>query len=434
MIEIKKNNKTHAFFENRETDIKKNEEISHMLIKMRENIILNKDNAVIEYLTKFDAINPDTFSLICTTEEIDAAASKVDAQTIRSMKNAYRNIATFHQKQLPDNWSHSPQIGVEYGCQFSAIERVALYVPGGRAVYPSTVLMNAVPAKLAGVKETIVVTPPRPDGSIDPSILVACQICGVNTIIKAGGAQVIFALAYGTESIPKVDKIVGPGNAYVTAAKQMVYGKVDIDKPAGPSEVLVYIEDEKYAVYAASELLAQLEHDPDAKAIAISSSEKCLEKINLEVARQLPLLKRQSILNQSMKNVVLILSNDTDEAIELINAHASEHLVLLVDEYKPLLERIKNGSSIFCGPYTPVTLGDYYAGPNHVLPTDRAARFASPLGVMDFMKYSSFLAYTQSALKDAAPDLEKLTELEGFDGHYNAVSQRIKHNQSDILT
>lgn len=394
---------------------------------IRHDIIQRKDAALVHYTETFDGLeNSDTFSLTVAANDIKHAYKYVDTRFVDALKRAHANISAYHQKQIPESWTCVDDDGREFRLLYRPIEHVGLYVPGGRATYPSTVLMNAIPAKIAGVTNMVVCTPPNKHGQLDPSILVAADICGVETIIKAGGAQAIFALSYGTESVPKVDKIVGPGNNYVTLAKQMVYGLVDIDKPAGPSEVLVYVPDVDDASIAAAELLAQLEHDPNAIAVAVSESNDVLHAIKKELEIQLPACRRKEIIQQSIKNSILLKTSSCDESIEAINAVASEHLVLLTDAYDTLLDRISHAGSIFCGKYSPVTIGDYYAGTNHVLPTGGAARFSSPLGVMDFMKYSSAVAYQRHHLEAARQDLKILTDAEGFDAHFKAVDYRLK--------
>jgi histidinol dehydrogenase len=396
------------------------------LLEIKKNVISKKDSAVLSYCKKFDQVDTSKFSLKVTSKEIKDAYKNVSKEFIAAVKAAKKNIKSYHKLQKPKNWEVAPDDGKRYGIQYSALETVGLYVPGGRAPYFSTVLMNSIPALIAGVERPIITTPPQKDGSIAPQILVTADLCGVTEIYKVGGAQAIFALAYGTETIPQVDKIVGPGNIYVDLAKQMVYGQVDIDKPAGPSDVLVYIEDESYASFAAAEMLAQLEHDPNAIAITIAATESCLEKIRTEFSKQLKTLDRKDVIAESVKNSGVILIKNQKKAIETINKVAAEHLVLLVSNYKPILKKVKHGGSIFCGPYTPVTLGDYYSGPNHVLPTSGTARYASPLGVMDFMKYSSYLHSSKVNLKKAQKHLKILTQMEGFDAHYNAVDVRLK--------
>ena len=317
--------------------------------------------------------------------------------------------------------TESSQEGVWYGNRYTPLESAGIYVPGGRAAYPSTVLMDAIPAQLAGVPNIVMVTPP----SVPSQVLVAADLCGLTEIYRVGGAQAVFALADGTTSVPKVDKIVGPGNVYVTQAKQMVYGKVDIDKPAGPSEVLVVIEDLEYAPFAAAEMLAQLEHDPLANAVVVATSVDVLDAVESSFKDQLTRLKRQEVLAESVQFACFVQAESTDQMIDYINHIASEHLSLCMDDYQPILDKVKHAGSIFCGPYTPVTLGDYYAGTNHVLPTEGTARFASPLGVMDFMKYSSVLSYSKLSLQAVQTDLHVLTEMEGFDAHFNAVEVRV---------
>ena len=285
--------------------------------------------------------------------------------------------------------------------------------------------MTAIPAVIAGCKRIVMVSPPT-GGQIPPIVLVAADIAGVTDIIQVGGAQAVFGLAYGTSLISPVDKIVGPGNRYVTAAKQMVYGVVDIDKPAGPSEVCVVVDQSNYTAYAAAEMWAQLEHDPDASAICIVKDDALIPEIQKHATDQLNHLNRQEILAESKQNGVIVTVNNQDELITTINHCASEHLVLISDQPADIRKQVNHAGSIFCGPYTPVTLGDYYAGPNHVLPTARSARFASPLGVMDFVKYSSYLEYTHSELESVAKDIDALTTVEGFDGHNQAVKVRLK--------
>jgi len=391
---------------------------------IKNDILNRKDEAVVDYTAQFDGIDKKGFSLRVSAQEIKEAYAKVPQQFIDACKRAKANIESYHRLQLPQDIEAKKDDGVEFGMTYSAIDSAGLYVPGGRAPYPSTVLMDAIPAKLAGVDTLVMATPPRKDGSVAPQILVAADICNVDIIIKAGGSQAIFGLAYGTDSIPKVDKIVGPGNIFVDLAKQMVYGVVDIDKPAGPSDVCVYIDSINYASYAASEMLAQLEHDPLSIAVTIAPDRTILDAINQEFEKQFDSLSRKDIIGQSKVNSALLLCSTEAEGIELINSVAPEHLVILTDDPHSIRKRVKHAGSIFLGAYTPVTLGDYFAGPNHVLPTSGAARYASPLGVMDFMKYSSYLLYSKTALEKSKDDLEILTEMEGFDAHFNAVKQR----------
>ena len=390
---------------------------------IQKQIIANKDAALKAFTQQFD--NVDIENIQVTHTEIKSAYNHVDQNYINALKSAAKNIDGYHQKQVPNDWEDSTPNRI-YGVQHTALESVGLYVPGGRAAYPSSVLMSAIPAKIAGCERIVMVSPPT-GGDIPPAVLVAADIAGITEVYRVGGAQAVFALAHGTQSIQAVDKIVGPGNKYVTAAKQMVYGRVDIDKPAGPSEVCVAIDSIDYAAYAAAECLAQLEHDPDASAIVITTSNDIAAAVNHHATEQLKTLKRQDIINQSKQHAVIVVVDSEDELLQSINQAASEHLVLLVSEPNILRSQVRHAGSIFCGPYSPVSLGDYYAGPNHVLPTARSARFASPLGVMDFMKYSSYLEYSKQALKNAQSDIQALTLAEGFDAHYQAVAVRFNN-------
>lgn len=386
-------------------------------------VIQDGDRALIDYAKQFDGVTAD-FELLVTAREINEAYDQLPDALVTALTHAKENIEAFHRKQVFPNWADSPRDGVHYGVDFLPIESVGLYVPGGRAVYPSTVLMDAVPARLAGVSKIVLTTPTQKDGSVHPAILAAADICGVDTIVKSGGAQAVFALAYGTETVPKVDKIVGPGNKYVTLAKQLVYGTVDIDKPAGPSEVLVVIDDVKYASFAAAEILAQCEHDPDASGYVVTTSQDVAKAVEAQVSALFPMCKRQSIIAEALQNsFICVLPQDS--LMEGVNRLASEHLVLLVDSPESLLKEVRNAGSVFLGPYTPVALGDYYAGPNHVLPTAGTARFASPLGVLDFLKYRSYLSYSKEALRKTQEDMKILTEFEELDAHYLTVARRL---------
>ncbi|MGE4170499.1 MAG: histidinol dehydrogenase [Candidatus Margulisiibacteriota bacterium] len=392
---------------------------------IRQAVLEKGDAALVDFAAQFDKIDPQTFILTVSKADIQAAYQAVSPDFLAALQHAKTNIEAFHVKQRPHSFSETTGAGITSGLRYSALDRAGLYVPGGRALYPSTVLMNAIPATVAGVRDLVMVTPPKPDGSIDPTLLVAADLCGVTEIYKVGGAQAVFALAYGTSAIAKVDKIVGPGNTFVTLAKQRVYGVVDIDKPAGPSEVLVYVDDVANAKVAAAELLAQLEHDPHAIAVGLSISQPVLEAVNAHLEALWPTYLRKDIIAQSLKNSVLFKADSEAQALEVINAVASEHLVLLTENAEAMLPHIRHAGSIFMGLYTPVTLGDYFAGPNHVLPTSGTARFASPLGVMDFMKFSTHLCYPKAALQAAASSLKTLTDAEGFEGHYRAVEERL---------
>ncbi len=391
--------------------------------EIQQQIRQKGDDALCYYTEKFDGVKLHSHRLRVAPNDIQSAYNAVSNEYLVALKNAAQNIRKYHEFQEPKNWEKT-EFDSSYGVQYSAIESVGLYVPGGRAAYPSTVLMTAIPAKIAGCERLVMVSPPS-GGQIPPSVLVAADLAGVDEIYQIGGAQSIFALAHGTNHIIAVDKIVGPGNRFVTAAKQMVYGIVDIDKPAGPSEVCVMIDDVKFADFAAAEMFAQLEHDPDASAICLAASKEIAAEVNKSAQNQLTTLKRQSIINESKENACIVLYETEKECLESINYCASEHLVLISNKATNYRKNVKHAGSIFCGPFTPVTLGDYYAGPNHVLPTARSARFASPLGVMDFMKYSSFLTYSKNKLKLIQNDIESLTNAEGFDAHLQAFKVRL---------
>ena len=402
-----------------------NLDVKQRLEEMENEIRKTGDQALLKYTERFDKVKIKGFELRVRKEEVTKAYTKVSPQFIQAIKRAQKNLRRYYKHQLPQNWVIEETPGVKYGMKYQAIETIGVYVPGGRAPYPSTVLMNCIPAQIAKVSRIVMVTPPNAEGEIAPQILVAADIVGINEIYKVGGGQAIFALAYGTASIPKVDKIVGPGNIFVTLAKQMVFGRVGIDKTAGPSDVLVYIKDEKYLGLAAAEALAQLEHDPLSQAIIVSENHDLLLKLVEEIRKQKEERSRKEIIEQSLQNLFLILSKDEKETIEIINKYAPEHLVLIVEKAAKLVNKIKNAGAIFLGAYTPVTVGDYYAGPNHVLPTSGTARFSSPLGVMDFFKYSSIVEYTKSALRKANRDISELTKMEGFEAHQKAVDIRL---------
>ena len=423
MIPIRKDYQQFIADSHKQNSGSNRQDILDTLTSIKNAILEKGDEALCHYTHQFDkaTLTPDT--LFVTQQDIQDAYQKVPKEFINAIKIAHDNIYDFHSNQKPSNWEKSPRTGVTYGMQYSPIQSAGLYVPGGRAPYPSTVLMDAIPAKIAGVNQIIIATPPSSNGQIPPQILVAADCCGVSQILKAGGSQAIFALAFGTNRVPRVNKIVGPGNIYVDLAKQMVYGQVDIDKPAGPSDVLVYIDDIRFAHYAAAELLAQLEHDPLSVGITVASDEDILKEIQKHLTLQLQSLSRKSIIEDSIKNSALLLV-EKNNCISTINTIAPEHLVLLSENHETLRKQITTAGAIFCGAFTPVTLGDYFAGPNHVLPTSGTARFASPLSVMDFMRFSTHLTYSKETLLKEAPHIEALTQMEGFDAHYKAVSCR----------
>lgn len=398
------------------------------LIEIRDVVRQYGDDGVRMLTCRYDRVRDAQFPLWVMPEEIEHAYTQVSASFLTAIRDARDNIIAYHSHQFPRNWEATPREGVRYGAMFHPLDRVALYVPGGRARYPSSVLMNAIPAIIAGVPEPVIATPPNEDGRIPPEILVAAAECGIFRILRSGGAQAVFALAYGTEHIPSVDKIVGPGNKYVDGAKQMVFGRVAIDKPAGPSEVVVYLDTPEWVDLAAMEILSQLEHDPDASAFLVAPSTDLLAAAQTAVLRLASQRERVAILKESLKNFYCIVTTDEENTLKAINGLAGEHLVLLTPVAREMLPKIRHAGSVFLGPYTPVALGDYAAGPNHVLPTARAARFASPLGVMDFMKYTSHLEYTEDALQKISQTVTTLARVEGFEAHAHSVDIRFLKN------
>ncbi|MHB9094254.1 MAG: histidinol dehydrogenase [Eubacteriales bacterium] len=385
------------------------------------------DDALIEYTARFDKADLTPATLGVTRSEIEAAYKEVDSGFIKAIQKARDNIALFHKKQLHNSWMETSDDGTILGQVIRSLERVGIYVPGGTASYPSSVLMNAVPAQVAGVKEIVMVAPPRADGRLEASTLVAAAEAGVTEIYKLGGAQAVAALAYGTDTVKRVDLITGPGNIYVTMAKKMVYGVVNIDMLAGPSEILVIADALANPVYVAADLLSQAEHDVLASAILLTPSRKLAEEVKQEVSRQAGYLSRKGIMTASLRDYsAIIVTRDLDEAIELANRYAPEHLELALEAPFEILGKIRNAGAIFMGHFTPEPVGDYIAGPNHVLPTGGTARFYSPLNVDTFMKKSSIISYSTARLEEHADDIIKLAETEGLDAHANAVRVRLK--------
>ena len=383
------------------------------------------DKALFEYTKKFDKVDLKTLEV--SEEEIQKAFDTIDKELLEVIKYSHDNIKLFHEKQVRNNFIVKKENGVSLGQIINPIEKVGLYVPGGTAAYPSTVLMNAVPAKIAGCKEIIMVTPPTSDGTILPSLLVAAKIAGVDRIFKVGGAQSIAALSYGTESIPKVYKIVGPGNIYVAMAKKMVYGEVSIDMIAGPSEVLIIADDSANPVHVAADLLSQAEHDKLAASILVTNSKELAKNVAEQLEIQLKELEREEIARVSIETQGrIIITKTIDEAIKISNEIAPEHLELAVSNPFELLTKIKNAGSIFMGHNTPEPLGDYLAGPNHTLPTSGTAKFSSPLSVDDFIKKSSFIYYSKEGLEEVKDKVIKFAESEGLTAHARSVSKRFE--------
>lgn len=399
-------------------------DVSGIVRDIIDNVKVNGDKALYEYCEKFDKAKLS--SLEVSTEEIDEAFSTVEPQFIEILKQAAENIRAFHKQQVRQSFILNGD-GYVTGQKITPIEKVGLYVPGGTAAYPSTVLMDSIPAKIAGCEEICIATPPSADGKVNPAILAAAKIAGVDRIFKIGGAQAVAALAYGTETVPKVDKIVGPGNAFVAEAKRQVFGLVSIDMIAGPSEILVIADGKSNPKFVAADLLSQAEHDKMASAVLVTDSAELAEKVSAELERQIPLLPRAEIARISIdNNGKIIVADNLFDVIDVANEIAPEHLELSVDNPFDYLDKIKNAGSIFMGRYCPEALGDYFAGPNHTLPTSGTARFSSPLSVDDFVKKSQYTYYTKDALKKSAESVAFFAEKEGLSAHARSVTVRFE--------
>ena len=391
------------------------------------NVRKNGDKALFEYCEKFDKAK--LTSLLVTKEEIDEAILMVEPEFLEVLKKAAANIRKFHEKQVRNSFIINDEEGIVIGQKVIPVDRAGLYVPGGTAAYPSTVLMDSIPAKIAGCREVVMVTPPSSDEKVNPVILAAAYIAGVDKIFKVGGAQAIAALAYGTETIPKVDKIVGPGNAFVAEAKKQVYGTVSIDMIAGPSEILIVADKTCNPSHIAADLLSQAEHDKLASAVLVTDSMDLAEKVSKELEIQIPLLERAEIARTSIdNNGKIIVAENLDVAIEIANEIAPEHLELCVDNPFDYLDAIRHAGSIFMGKNCPEALGDYFAGPNHTLPTSGTAKFSSPLSVDDFVKKTQYTYYTKNALKKVAKDVEFFANKEGLTAHAKSAVIRIEEN------
>lgn len=402
-----------------------NKDVTETVSEIINNVMMNGDKAVREYTIKFDGKAPDTFEV--PKEELTALTANCDPEFIATLKKAADNIRNFHERQKQQSWLTTKDNGVIMGQRIRGLKRVGLYVPGGTAAYPSSVLMNAIPAKIAGVSELIMVTPPGKDGKPNPDIMAAAAIAGVDRVFLMGGAQAVAALAYGTESVPKVDKIVGPGNIFVATAKKLLYGTVDIDMIAGPSEILVLADESANPKFLAADLMSQAEHDKLASAILITTSDKLAEDTTKEIYRQVEELSRKDIIEYSLDNYGVIIVCDTMErAIELANELAPEHLEVCCENPMEYVGKLDNAGSVFLGNYSPEPLGDYFAGPNHVLPTSGTARFFSPLSVDTFVKKSSFIYYTENALQNDSDDIIRFANTEGLTAHANSIIVRKK--------
>ncbi|MDY5991044.1 MAG: histidinol dehydrogenase [Oscillospiraceae bacterium] len=402
--------------------------VESIVAEIIDNVKKNKDKALFEYCKKFDKANLS--SLVVSEEEINEALSSVEPEFLEILQRAAENIKKFHEKQKRNSFIINDEKGVITGQKIIPVDRAGLYVPGGTAAYPSTVLMDSIPAKLAGVREVVIVTPPNAEGKINPVILAAASVAGVDRIFKVGGAQAIAALAYGTETIPKVDKIVGPGNAFVAEAKKQVFGKVSIDMIAGPSEILIVADSKTDPAYAAADLLSQAEHDKLASAVLVTDSEDLAAAVSAELERQIPLLERAEIARASIDdNGKIIVADTLEKAIEIANEIAPEHLELCVDEPFDYLDSIRHAGSIFMGRNCPEALGDYFAGPNHTLPTSGTAKFSSPLSVDDFVKKTQYTYYTKEALSKVAADVAFFANKEGLTAHARSAVIRTEKKQ-----
>lgn len=406
---------------NGETDRKVTAAVGEILAAVRER----GDEAVREYTRRFDGVDAP---LACVErQQLKELAAACEPRLVEALRRAAANIEDFHRRQVQQSWLTTREDGTILGQRIRGLERVGLYVPGGTAAYPSSVLMNAIPARIAGVKELIMVTPPPKSGDFNLAVMAAAYIAGVDRVYLCGGAQAVAALAYGTASLPKVDKIVGPGNIYVATAKRLLFGQVDIDMIAGPSEILVLADETAEPAYLAADLMSQAEHDVLASAILLTDSEAIARETLAQVEKQLPALSRGEIIRRSLEDYgVIIVCRDMDEAVDFANRLAPEHLEVMCREPMEYLGRLDNAGSVFLGKYSPEPLGDYYAGPNHVLPTSGTARFFSPLSVDSFVKKSSFISYNQPALAAAREDIVAIARAEGLDAHAHSILVRAK--------
>ncbi|MBR3307261.1 MAG: histidinol dehydrogenase [Lachnospiraceae bacterium] len=392
-----------------------------------DNVRSRGDAALFEYSEKFDHFTLTKENIRVTDEEIKAAVEESDPRFIEVLERAAENIRTFHEKQKRISWIDTNGDGSILGQKFTALEKVGVYVPGGKAAYPSSVLMNIIPAKVAGVERIIMLTPPGQGGSISRDTLAAASVAGVDEVYRVGGAQAIAAMAYGTETVPKVHKICGPGNIFVALAKRAVYGRVSIDSIAGPSEILVLADESADARFVAADLLSQAEHDEMASAILVTTSEKLAEAVKAEIEGFVPKLSRSTIIQKSLDDYGFIfVADDMDTAVDAVNDIASEHLEIMTEDPWSVMPRIKNAGAIFLGPWSSEPLGDYFAGPNHILPTNGTAKFFSPLNVDDFMKKTSIISYSKAALERDHRDIEFFAEKEGLTAHANSVAVRFE--------
>lgn len=412
-----------TLLKSRSTEVSKT--VTESVTKIIEDVKAEGDAALFAYTEKFDGKLPASIEV--SRGEIHDALTEADPSYVDALLNAVTNITDFHYRQKQQSFIATQENGVMMGQRVRGLKRVGLYVPGGTAAYPSSVLMNAIPAKIAGVEEIVMVTPPLADGTANKDILVAAALCGVDRVFLLGGAQAVAALAYGTESVPKVDKIVGPGNIYVATAKKLLYGVVDIDMIAGPSEILILADETAPAKFVAADLMSQAEHDKLASAILVTTSQKLAEETKAELERQVEGLSRKEIIKSSLKDFgAIFVCDEIAYAVELANEFAPEHLEVMLQNPMEYIGKLDNAGSVFLGNYAPEPLGDYYAGPNHVLPTSGTARFFSPLSVDAFIKKSSYIYYTDEALRQAHDDIVLLANKEGLTAHANSVIVRYR--------
>ena len=430
IIRLDENSKQNILSDLLKRDPNNYSQYAHTVEAIVEDVKENKDKALFAYTEKFDGalITGDTVRV--TKEEIQEAMEQMDPDLFEAMKRSMKNIRAYHEKQRRQSWFDSKPDGTILGQKITPLESAGVYVPGGKAAYPSSVLMNIIPAEVAGVQRIVMVTPPGKDGKVNPVTLTAAHLAGATEVYKAGGAQAVAALAFGTESIPRVDKIVGPGNIFVALAKKAVYGHVSIDSIAGPSEILVIADDSANPRFVAADLLSQAEHDELASAILVTTSMDLAEKVSREIDGFVKDLSRKEILEKSLENYGYILVADTlDQAVETANEIASEHLEIVTRNPFEVMTKIRNAGAIFIGEYSSEPLGDYFAGPNHVLPTNGTAKFFSPLGVDDFIKKSSIIYYSREALKEIHKDVEAFAEAEGLTAHANSVRVRFEEEE-----
>ena len=425
LIEINESNKQKLINDLQERISEADEKVSKSVAEILGKVKAEGDKGLIELTEKFDKVKIEALEV--SEEDLDECFNKVEEDFINALKEAKENIEEYHRKQKANGYILTKEDGVYLGQRVIPLERVGVYVPGGTAAYPSSVLMNIIPAKVAGVDEIVMVTPPDKNGGINPYIGVAAKIAGIDKVYKVGGAQAVAALAYGTETIKKVDKIVGPGNIFVATAKKMVFGQVDIDMIAGPSEILVVADEKSNPVHVAADLMSQAEHDKIASAILVTTSKELYEKVEVELERQSAQLEREEIIKESLKNFGKAIICDTiEECIDISNTIAPEHLELMVDEPMQYLGQVRNAGSVFLGRYTPEPIGDYFGGTNHVLPTSGTARFFSPLSVDSFIKKSSFIYYSKDAIKSNGNKIITLAKKEGLTAHANSVKVRME--------